>query len=300
MILLTGATGTIGGELVRLLANARIPIRVMTRHPHRVKAIGERRVDVVVGDLDDPASLRAPFENIEKLFLLTATNPRQVAQHTNAIAAAEQAGVSYVLKISALGASVDAPLRLTQWHGEADSALCESGIPNTILRPHWYMQNLLGSAPSIATTGAFSGNGGDGKFPAVDTRDIAAVAAHLLTHPGREGKIYDLTGPVPISYADMAAELARVLGRPVRYINLETDAMRSALIRDGVPEWLAADLVHLNEIFGAGRATTVSNAIAEITGRAARTFKQFAVDYADAFERPTQPVPPGRFSSRRP
>lgn len=284
MILLTGASGAIGGELVRLLANARIPLRVMTSDPRRIEAIGERRIEVVVGDLNEPESLHAPFAKVEKLFLLTDPSTLQLAQHCNAVAAAGRAGVGYIVKISALGAAVGAAIQLARWHGEADRTLRESGIPYTILRPHTFMQNLLDSAPSIATRGEFYGNGGAGKFPAVDARDVAAVAAHLLIHPGREGKTYDVTGPAPISFSDMAAELSRVLGKPVRYVYLEADAMQASLIQGGMPEWLAADLVRWNEEFGAGHAATVSHAVSEITGRPARSFDQFALDYADAFE----------------
>lgn len=284
MILLTGATGTIGSELVKLLAPERDRLRVMSRDPERAAAITEMGIEVVLGDLDDPASLGAAFSGIDKLFLLTSPAPQQVQQHSNAIEAAQRAGVGYIVRVSVIGAGIDAPFQLGRWHGETDRALADSGVAYTILQPHSFMQNLLASAPLIATTGELYANGGNGKFAAVDARDVAAVASNLLLHPGREGKTYTVTGPEPISYRDMATDLSKVLGRPVRYVDLPAEQMQAGMVAAGLPEWLAQDLVALNEMFGAGRAAHVSTAVPDITGRAARPFTQFARDYADAFE----------------
>lgn len=286
MILVTGGTGTIGSELVRLLAERGAEFRAMVRGPDRARRLEAMGIATVPGDFTDAQSIDGALKGCTKLFLLTPTVEHQAALQRQAIQAAQQAGVGYLIKISALGASATSPVMLGREHAEAEKATKESGITYTILRPHSFMQNLLGMAQVIAGKGEFYGAAGAGKMAIVDARDVAAVAAALLTGDATAhgGATYEITGPEAISFSDAAAILSKVLGKAVRYVDLAGDALQGGLRQMGLPEWLAEDLVTLHTIYKAGHGAHVSDAVARITGKAARDFRTFTRDHARAFD----------------
>ncbi len=283
MILVTGGTGTVGGELVKLLAERGTSFRVLVRSPQKAKVLETQHIEAVVGDLQDPASLDRALNSVSRLFLLSPSHHRQVRLQLQAIEAAKRAGVGYVVKVSAIGAGPDAPIKLGRDHGNIEQAIREAGFRYTFLRPAAYMQNLLNAVPVIAAKGEFYGAMGEGKTPMIDGRDIGAAAAAALTTHGHEGKIYTLTGPQALSYQDVAAILSKTVGHPVTYVNLSSDQFKAGLIQAGLPEWLAEDLVTIESAWASGHTEEISDAIPLITGRAARTFAEFARDYRAAF-----------------
>ena len=283
MILLTGATGTIGSELVRLLAQQGVGARALVRNTDKAAAIAAAGIEVVQGDLAEPDTLRPAFDGAEKLFLLTGPDLTQVALQQHALRAARDAGVGYVVKISAIGAAPDAPMQFGRWHAEIDRLVSEMGVGYAVLQPHSFMQNLLMSAPGIAATGEFYGSTAEGKYSVVDARDVAAVAAELLTGSGYEDGTYQITGPAALSGKEMARHFSEALGREVRYVDLPPEQFKQGLVGAGIPEWLADDLVILNQIFAAGHGTAVSATVREVTGRPARGLAQFVEDHKAAF-----------------
>src|SRR3954463_15036344 len=219
MILITGATGTVGreviGELQRMGAGR---VRALVRDPARASFIREAGFETVEGDFDKPETLDAALEGVERALLLTPPSPHTVAQQGAFIEAARRASVRRVVKLSALGADATAPEGFGKWHGQAEELLKSSGLGWTILRPNFFMQNLLGQAQTIATQGAIYQPGGDARASLIDARDIATVAARTLTDEGHEGKTYTLTGPVAVSYADAAARLSDATGKSISYV----------------------------------------------------------------------------------
>ncbi len=285
MILVTGGTGTIGGELSRLLAGVDAEFRVMVRSPETARALEADHVTTVAGDFRDRKSLDAAMKGVTKLFLLTPTVEQQAALQATALQAAARAGVGYVIKISAMGASPTSSAAVGRDHAAAEQATRDAGIAYTILRPHSFMQNLLGMARMIAGKGEFYGAAGQGKMALVDARDVARVAAVLLTHEGtaHHGATHTVTGPVALSFADAAAIFSDVLGKPVRYVDLPGEQLKGGLMQVGTPDWLAEDLVTLHTIYRAGHGAAVSDAVERFTGRPARDFAAFATDYSAAF-----------------
>ncbi len=284
MLLLTGATGTIGRELARLLIASGTSFRALVRDPSRAEALKDSGVELVRGDLSDPGSLDHAFADASRVFVLTPAHEHQRRFTANAIAAAKRAGANYVVQVSAVGAASDAPTKLGRDHATAEKALAESGMAYTILRPHSFMQNLLAQAGIIASHGEFYSSTGDGRIAMVDARDTARVAARLLTDPhGHEGTTYEITGPKGISHPEAAAVLSDTLGREVRYVDLPSDTIRSSLTDIGVPDWLADDLVTLNAIYRAGHGRYVSTHVQDVTGAPARDFATFAADHRAAF-----------------
>lgn len=283
MILVTGGTGTIGGELVRLLREQQAAFRVLVRRRGQAEALAADGVEAVPGDLADPAALDAALKGCRTLFLLSSPAANQVELQLNAVQAAQRARLARLVKVSALGASANSPAKLGRDHWEIEEAIRGSGFAWTILRPHSFMQNLLGMAAAIAGKGECYGAAGNGKIAMVDARDVAAVAARVLLGDGHGGATYTLTGPHAISYGDAAAVLSDVLDTKVRYVDLAPDALRDALVHAGLAEWLAEDLVTLHTIYKAGHGAQVSDAVADLTGTAARDFTTFARDHAAAF-----------------
>jgi uncharacterized protein YbjT (DUF2867 family) len=283
VILVTGATGNTGSKLVRLLAEAGAPARALVRSPEKAASIHRLGLETVLGDFEQPDTLDAAMAGCDHLFLLSPPSPHQSEQERNAIAAAKRAGVGHVVALSVLGSSPDASVPFGRWHGEIDRHLVESGLPYTLLLPSGFMQNFLASAPTVAVQGALCGMTGDSRTSYIDLRDVAAVAARVLTSPGHQRKAYALTGPEALSGDEVAERLSAATGHQVGYVDVGPDAYRRALAGAGLPGWLVDRLIELNIMMAAGHAGGVTDDVATLIGRPPRTFEQFAADHRAAF-----------------
>jgi uncharacterized protein YbjT (DUF2867 family) len=282
MILVVGATGTNGREVVTRLAAAGHAVRALVRGSERADGLGLPHVECVAGDLDGPASLDAALKGVDRAFIVTAVDPRAVGRFRNFFDAAKRARTPHVVKFSGMGAG-DADAEILRQHGEADRLLAASGVPYTLLKPNSFFQNLLWSAGTIKDHGAFYLPLRDGRQSLVDVRDIADVAVATLTRPGHEGRTYEITGPESLSYADVAATLTKVLGKPVRYVDVPPEAAKDGMLRAGMSEWNAAAVTELYGVFATGRYAYVTDTVQRLTGRPPRSFEQFARDHADQF-----------------
>ena len=284
-ILVTGATGNIGSGLVPSLIAKGASVRALVRDGSKAQGLRDAGVEVVIGDLDRPETLDAAFRGVDRVFLLTPPNPNQVTQAHNGIAAAKRAGSPSVVRLSAeaLDPVADSPARVTRQHAEIDAELKTSGLAYTILRPHFFMQNTLMAAGSVALEGVVYMAMKDGKIGMIDVRDVVDVAAKLLTEDGHEGKPYRLTGPASISFHDVAAGLSKALGREVKYVDVPPEAGREAMVGMGLPEWIADALTEYSRAFSEGLGDFTTNDVEEITGHPARSYETFARDFAEAF-----------------
>lgn len=283
MILVIGATGTNGREVVERLAAGGHPVRALVRNPAKAGDLRRPGVEVVAGDLDDPASLDAVLAGVERTFFVSAVDPAYRRRFQTFLDAARRAGVAHVVKFSALGASVDSPSELLRQHGETDRALAGSDVRFTILRPNSFFQNLFWSAATIKDHGAFYLPVGDSRQSLVDVRDIADAAVAALTGAGHEGQTYELTGPEALSFAEVAVELSSALGKSVRYVAVPPAAALDSMLRSGMPEWNARAVVELYGEFAAGKAARVTEVVARVTGHPPTSFARFAGDHAAAF-----------------
>ncbi len=283
MILVTGATGHVGSEVVRLLAEAGTPARALIHSPDNAASIEHLGLEIALGDFDQPDTLDAAMKGCDRLFLLSPQSPRQPQWEQQVIDAATQAGVGHVVKLSVPWAAPDAALVFSRWHGQIERYLAQSSLPHTLLRPSNFMQNFLMSAQLVADQGVLYGMTGEGRVGFIDTRDIAAVAATLLTNPRHQGTSYTLTGPEALSAAEVAERLSAAIGRQVRYVDVGPDAFRQGLRDAGLPGWLVDGVVEGNTLLAAGHGAAVTDEVARLTGRPPRTFAQFAADHRLAF-----------------
>jgi uncharacterized protein YbjT (DUF2867 family) len=282
MILVTGGTGAVGSELLRLLSQAGIATRALTRNPQETRKLPGIRW--VAGDLAKPQMLPAVFEDAEQLFLLTSYYEDMVTLQHNAIVAARAAGVTHVVKVSAFAASDHSRAPIGRWHYQVEKELQESGMGWTILRPHHFMQNLLAQAEYVAKDGVVYSASGDGKIPYIDPRDIAAVAFVTLTQPGHVGKKYVLTGGEALSYRQAAEIIGATIGKPVRFVDESPDQARARRVREGLPPAVIESALAISAYQRAGGKTvTITTTVADLTGRPPRTVGEFVREHAATF-----------------
>ena len=282
MILVTGGTGLIGGEVLRRLSERGVPARALTRDLK--KAHNMPGITWVAGDLGKPDTLPAAFVGVKSLFLLTHYLDDMVALQHNAIAAARAAGVAHVVKVSAFAASDHSKAPIGRWHYQVEKELQESGLGWTMLRPHHFMQNLLAQAEYVRKDGAIYSPSGDGQIPYVDGRDVGAVAAVTLTTTGHAGKKYVLTGSEAMSYRQAAAIIAKEIGKPVRFVDETPEQSRARRVREGVSPAVTESALAIGAYQrSGGKTVTITSTIADLTGRPPRTVGEFVREHAAAF-----------------
>jgi uncharacterized protein YbjT (DUF2867 family) len=284
MILVAGGTGTVGSELVRILSERGARVRALVRDPERAAAVVRHGVETVRGDLSDPATLQAPLEGCDHVFLLSPPDPSQVAWQGNLIEAAKAAGTKpHVVKLSVIGAALDAPFRIGRWHAQTERHLEDSELPWTHLRPGSFVQNFFHHAGSIARDGAFHQPAGGGRVAYVDARDVAEAAARVLLEPGHQSKVYELTGAEALAGDEVAACFSAATGRPVRYVSVSADAAAEAMRAAGMTDWYVGMLLELFELQRNGASARITPTLRTLLGRPPRTVDRFARDHAAAF-----------------
>jgi uncharacterized protein YbjT (DUF2867 family) len=287
-ILVTGATGTVGKEVVKHLSAKGQTIRAAARSANDGKTFGNLNgVQVVQLDYETPASLASAFKDVDSLFLLTPFQSNMVDLTSNLVREAKNARVEYIVKQSVMGADAEPGITPSRLHRQAEKIIEESQIPFTFLRPNFFMQNFVNFfAQTIKNQNAFYLAAGDGKVSFVDVRDIATVAVHSLVDgvgSQHEGKAYNITGGEALSYAQAAEILSSEVGKKINYVDISNEDARKGMKDTGVDDWTINSMMELFEIIRAGYASAVSPIVEEITGYKPVTFEQFAKDYAGAF-----------------
>lgn len=215
------------------------------------------------------------MEGVDSVVAITPPNPNAVAQGTNILNAAKDAGVSFYLRISAIGAAADAPTENGKLHNQSDEELQNSGIPYTILRPHFFMQNLFMAVDSIKNEGNMYMGMGEGSLGMIDVRDIADCVVSILVNGGHEGKIYTPTGAESITFMKAAEIIGNAIGKEVNYIPVPSEAVRQAILDMGWGEWGAQMMVDYSIAYAAGWGDFTNNDVETITGNKSRSFQQF-------------------------
>lgn len=266
-ILVTGANGTVSSALIAALtADPSADVRALVRDPAKAPA----GVDVAVGDLEQPHTLAEAFAGVDTLWLLTAMGPTAPHAGSNAVWAARQAGVKHIVRLSAIGAAPDAPTRNGRLHALSDTELQASGIDWTVIRPAFFMQNLLGSVNG----GTLYGATGEGRLSPIDVRDIAAFGARVLAEPsGHAGRIYTITGPESLSMRDAAARLG------LDYQAVPGTDVVAGMCAAGLSPWMAEVTGEYLTAYAANWGDLVTPDFAQVTGRPAGDVVTFARDH---------------------
>ncbi|WP_435592199.1 NAD(P)H-binding protein [Nocardia sp. bgisy118] len=291
MILITGATGTIGSEIVRQLAAREIPVRAVTRDPARAQA--PEGVEVVRGDYGDAASMAAAMTGAEAVFLVGVLGPDDVETDRALIATARAAGVRRIVKLSAIGTGEPDLGRVGTWHLPGEQAARASGLEWTVLRPSSFASNTLSWADPIRAGQPVPNLTGDGAQGVIDPRDVAAVAVEALLSAAHAGHTYTLTGPELLTAADQAAALAAVLGHPIEVADIPEELARQHMLAAGMSgEYIDGALAGQAYVRAGGNAVRTDD-VQVVLGRTPRTYADWAATNADAFRVVPEPVAPG-------
>lgn len=279
MILVTGATGTIGSTVAALLSERGEQFRALARDPGRV-----RHGEAVRGDYADPDSLRAAVDGVDTLLLITAFSPNMAAEEIAMVDAARAAGVKKVVKLSSLGTGDSDDERDSRSrHAPAERAVRGSGMRATILRPSGFASNALMWREMIDAGTPIPDMTGGGRLAVVDPRDVAAVAVAALTSNDRDGATLTLTGPVALSIADQAAVLATELGRPVTAVDVPPAVAAEGMLASGMPAAMVETIQRGWELVRAGGGAAVTDDVEQVLGRPPRSFAAWVRDHRDAF-----------------
>ncbi|WP_327180580.1 NAD(P)H-binding protein [Streptomyces sp. NBC_01334] len=279
MILVTGATGTVGREVVgRLPAGA--GVRVMARDPAKVRGVAAG-VERVAGDYGDPGSLARALRGVRTAFLVTARVAG--ADDEVFVAAARAAGVRRVVKLSAAAVLDEgAGDLITRWQRESEELLRASGMEWTLLRPRAFMSNSLSWAGSVRGEGVVRALYGEAAHACVDPADVARAAVRVLTEEGHAGRAYTLTGPQALSAVEQTRQLGALLGVELRFEELSPGQARAALAGRFPPAVVEA-LLDSAQRLKAGAKAGVQDTVSRLTGRPARTFRQWAAAHVASF-----------------
>jgi len=291
MILVTGATGLNGSEIVRRLSASNIAVRALIRNPAKAATLPSLpNVEIVEADMARPETLAGPLRGVGKAMLISSSDAAMLDVQANFIAAAAKAGVKHVVKLSGIMPELDSAFRFARMHGEAEKRLEASGMAYTHLRAGEFMPAYFRQVPNIVAKGAIFLPMENAKIASIDVGDIADVAIAALTKPGHEGKIYPITGPEALTMAEIADRLSSATGKPIRYINVAPEDARKAQLAAGMPPYLVDALVELFAERRAGKESNVSPFVEKILGRPPTSFAEFAKRNAAVF-RGEQPPP---------
>jgi uncharacterized protein YbjT (DUF2867 family) len=280
-VLVTGATGNTGSLLVPALLRAGVDVRILVRDEAKAKPLKDLGAEVVLGDLDKPETILPAVKNVDKIYLLTWNGETQLQQAINVIDAAKKSGNPHIVRHSMWGSENS---RIIKQGYKIEEILKESGLPWTILKPTFYMQNTMMAAQTISSDGVIYWDMKDGKLGMIDVRDIADAAFAVITGKGHEGKEYILTGPEAISFNDVAKIFSNVLDTEIKYVSVPGEAALQSMVGMGLPEWIAKGYVELSEGFSENFANSTTRNVEILTGHPSRSFEQFVSDFARVFD----------------
>lgn len=283
-ILVLGATGNTGSEVVRQLKKKGSSFVIMVRNAESAKPLGLEASQIRLGNFDDVQSLTSAMAGISSVYLAMAAHPDNLIWVKNVVEAMKASGAQHLVKLSGMGAAEDAGSEIIRTHALTDKIVKESGISYTLLQPNSFYQNLFGSLDTIKTTGKFYLPLGDARQSVVDIRDVAAVAVATLTETGHENKTYLLSGPEAISFTEQAELLSRLSGQKIQYVAIPKEAAEQAMKQAGMNDWLAEKLAEILDWFAQGHYDYITHDIETVLGRPARKFSTFAQEFVTYFK----------------
>ena len=293
-ILVTGATGTVGSEVVKQLASSdqrgQSVIRAAIHSQNKADKFksDNKTVEIVNFDYNKPDTIADALDHIDTLFLVTLPAPNMANISSSLVKEAKKNGVKYIVKLSVMKADAEPGFTVGRLHRQEEKIIEESGIPYTFLRPTSFMQSFVNFySQTIKTQNAFYLHAGDVRFSFVDVRDVAAVAVKLLTKNGSQhkNKAYGLTGQEALSYTQAAEILSKETGKKISYIDIPEEDARKGLKQIGFEDWLIDAVIEgFNYFITGGYGSQRTTVVEQVTGRRPILFAQFAKDYADSFK----------------
>ena len=288
---ITGASGQLGRRVVELVLERVGADRVVavTRSPEKLADLAEKGLTVRTGDFAQTDALAPALNGIERLLIISVDDTREGVRprlHGNAINAAKQAGVKHLVYTSAIKPQYS-PILFLRDHAATEQLIVESGLAYTLLRNNFYMEVVLQSAAQALARGAIYSATQGGAVGYVSREDCARVAATVLTSSGHEGAIYDVTGSHAWTQEEIAREVGKLSGRTINYVPLADEALRKALVENGLPEQVAEMIVGLDRGVRLGALDVVSRSVERLTGTPPETLPAFLARHREALINPS-------------
>lgn len=282
-VLVTGAAGNTGSVLVPMLLGKDIDVRAFVHDQSKAQSLKlkEAGAEIYEGDLRNPDDVREALQGVDSVYLCTWNGPTQAEQALNVIEVAQEVGQPHIVRHSMWGSENS---RIVEQGTQVEQELKQSDLSYTILRPTFFMQNIMMASQSIATEGKMYWSLDDAEIAMVDIRDIAETATDVLTEEGHEGRTYTITGPEAISFHDVADALSEELDREIDYVKVSDEVARDSMVQMGMNEWVADGYVELFDGFRAGFADEPSEDVAKVKGNPPRSIDQFARDFSSMFQ----------------
>ncbi len=285
MILLTGATGTTGATVAKMLIEKGAgPLRALVRNAEKAAWLKDAGVELVIGDASDRDMVAHALTGVERALLILVNEEEQLDQEKQFVDLAKAANVKHIVKLSSMEAVADATAPIPQCHWASEDYIRASGLDWTMVKPNYFSQNMLANAPTIQSEGKFYLPMGDGKVGISDVRDHAEVIVKALTEEGHAGKSYNITGPELLTFHQIADIFSDVLGRQIDYVDQPLDDYLAFLAGFGLSAWRVAAVGKLFEEIEAGGLDHLTDTVQEVLGRPPIPLKQFVADYRSAFE----------------
>ncbi|KMS61380.1 NAD(P)H-binding protein [Sphingobium baderi] len=287
-IAVTGASGQLGQKVLEhLLSAGASHVIAVTRNPDALAAWQARGIHVRHGDFNDPASLDVAFSGVERMVMIAtdemATPGLRIAQHGNAVAAAQRVGVGFVAYTSMINPGPDSPVSFLPDHYATETLIGDSGIAHGILRHGWYLDNLLATLPAVLASGTWLTSAGDGRASYIARDDAARAAAALLLADRPAEGMLEIVGS-PMAVTEMVEIVSRVFDQSIQLLPLSDKAFVEALSAAGVPAPFAALAASVDSNTRLGRADVQSDAFEHLTGQLPQTLEQFLTAHRDVIK----------------
>ena len=273
MILVTGANGNVGGEIVGQLVSAGHAVRVLLRTRANAADL-PAHVEIAIGDFADSGSLERAVDGVEAVYMASFEHPELLGLQSNLITVARDAGVRVMVRLSGMGANPHAPETVMRNHGLCDRQLAESGLGYVLLQPNWFYQNFLYYIPQ----GVMSLPAGDGRTSFIDVGDIAAVAVAALTEQKHLGDAFVLTGPEALKHAEAAHILSEGIGKPLVFEDVSDETWRAKAARSGMEMSEIDGMSGLFRLIRDGGMAEITDDVERIIGRPPIRLAAFARD----------------------
>ena len=274
-VTITGATGNIGQLVVPALLEGGAEVTALVRDPQKAEGLQSQEVTVIEGEFTDTEAVQMAVEGADAILMIAPPNPDSAKQMSGLINAAKKAGNPYVVRISALKAAADAPTDNGKLHHESDTELMESGLPYTIVRPHFFMQNIWMSIPTIQEQGQMYWGMGNGKLGMVDVRDIADVAVEILLDGSHQGEILNPTGPESITFTQVAEAISKFLDKEISYVPVTYEQVKHRIIEMGWGDWGGQMMHDYAKAYAEGWGDFTTDDVEKVTGNKSRSIEQF-------------------------
>ncbi len=283
MILITGATGKTGSAAIQELSNRNIPFRVLIRNEDKLNQITDMGGEVIIGAIEDDAALNQAMEGVQKALVLLPNSEQQLFLEKKVVDAALEANVQHIVKMSSMEAVPEATSPIPKLHMQSENYIKNSGMNWTMIKPNFFMQNLLGSGKTIVEQNKFFLPMGEGKAGMIHTKDVGTVIAKVLSEDGHEGQNYEVTGPEILSFHDVAEIFSKVLGKKVDYINVPIDEYKKTLSQFLTNQWHLDSVIDLFKDIAEGGIEDKTDTFQDLIGKSPCSLEQFIQEYSFVF-----------------